>query len=659
MPELSGVVRVLAIATIATVGLIWVHVLPGVFGVLDRAVVPVVALGFAAVSLLVPAAPDNRTGYAPAPAASTGFERVTAAILGACVLAVSLAYMRQQLATPTDGIDALTIHLPDVGAWIQSGSFWHINQFVPDLAHGYYPNNGDVVLLSAVLPWHDDAFVRLALVPFAGLLAAAMYAIATELSAPRAVAAVFAATACAAPALLTPTLRDVMPDVVCLFGIAAGVLFMCRQAKSEDRAQLVLAGLALGIAFGAKWYGVSSVVAIAVVWGAATLAARRPIGAVIRRGLELGGAIAFAGGFWLLRNIVASGNPFFPAKVSLLGHTIFDAPFDTVRAKAGFTIADYAGDGRVIGDQILPGIEHALGWIPILVPAAGVAAVLFLWRRRTGAATDGRLAALSIGALLLGALYIVTPDSAAGPVGTAGLTSANARYLLPAICLAAPALAGGVALCPAWIRIGAVLAAAVVCLDALSHALPVSPTDAGTSLLLLAAVTGTAAICVPSSRRQMPRWALGLAPALALVAVVWLGYHEQQRFNATRYKGFDPVIDALVNAPGAEKVGLAGKWSLAGLSPVLPAFGDRYENRVSFIGPTRRGMLREFRGCRGFERALEAEQPDLLVIGRGFARLRRHLPQQRCARAAGLVPQTSSPRLLLYRARPTRGGASP
>ena len=51
---------------------------------------------------------------------------------------------------PSRDIDSLTFHLPNIGRWIQSGSIWRIDQFVPLQANGNYPHNGDLVFLSVV-----------------------------------------------------------------------------------------------------------------------------------------------------------------------------------------------------------------------------------------------------------------------------------------------------------------------------------------------------------------------------------------------------------------------------------------------------------------------------------------------------------------------------
>src|SRR5439155_23072383 len=105
---------------------------------------------------------------------------------------------------------------------------------------------------------------------------------------------------------------------------------------------LVAAGVGRGRAFGVQWYAVSSVLDVLSVGAGALLVARRPARVVLRDGAWLSALVLACGGFWILRNLVESGDPLFPARIAPFGITIFDAPPDRYRALAGFTIADYA-----------------------------------------------------------------------------------------------------------------------------------------------------------------------------------------------------------------------------------------------------------------------------------------------------------------------------
>ena len=120
----------------------------------------------------------------------------------------------------------------------------------------------------------------------------------------------------------------------------------------------MLAGLGLGLAFGTKWYAVWAVAIVLAVWAAGSLLERRGVRAVARDGAVLCGLVALAGGIWMLRNLIESGNPVFPVEVSPLGLTIFDAPRDTVRESAGFTLLHYVGDGGVWSEFIWPQLRR-------------------------------------------------------------------------------------------------------------------------------------------------------------------------------------------------------------------------------------------------------------------------------------------------------------
>ena len=106
--------------------------------------------------------------------------------------------------------------------------------------------------------------------------------------------------------------------------------------------------------------------------------------------------------------------------------------------------------------------------------------------------------------------------------------------------------------------------------------------------------------------------------------------------------------DAFSSAAGddGQSVGLAGLWDDAGISPVLPAFGPRYANRVSYVGRDDDDVLRRYTAEPEFAAALERGGYDLLVIGRGRPEA-PGVPELGWARAAGYEPVAESDRLVL------------
>jgi hypothetical protein len=141
--------------------------------------------------------------------------------------------------------------------------------------------------------------------------------------------------------------------------------------------------------------------------------------------------------------------------------------------------------------------------------------------------------------------------------------------------------------------------------------------------------------------------------AAALVVAVAGAAVTANRLDGRSYAAADPVLGWIdAHAPAGHRIGLAGIWSVSGVSPVLPAFGPRLRNRVEYAGPFVAHMLRRYRGQAPFTARLRSRRYDLLVVGRGHG----IPPEEGWARAAGFAPVVSSPRLALLRRR-ARGPA--
>jgi hypothetical protein len=146
------------------------------------------------------------------------------------------------------------------------------------------------------------------------------------------------------------------------------------------------------------------------------------------------------------------------------------------------------------------------------------------------------------------------------------------------------------------------------------------------------------------------RWVRVAAAMLLVLVAVGVGDELRRRAQADDYTRYDPVFAYIdQHAPPGTRIGLAGLWSLEGVSPAFPAYGPRMDNNVRYVGPFVRGTLHEY-GDRGkFQRAVRRGRYDLLVIGTGFA---RELPPSkvravRWARALGYHTVAGSSRLVL------------
>jgi hypothetical protein len=649
LAHLDSLETALASVVIAAAVLIGVHLVPLVLGILARATVIATAalvVGLAALVRLPPepAAPEQRPPRGAAPPSSRASWAMAALACG-FTAAAALANLGRWGGDEVIGDDPTSFHLPGIARWIQNGTLWQIDQFVPLLAQGNYPNNGDVVLLSTILPWHNDFLVRLPSVFFLALAAVAAFAVARELRAPHASALVAAAAVVSLPVVGFVTIPRALPDSIMWTTFACGVLFLLRHARTGRRADLVLAGAALGIAAGTKWYGVSSVPFVVAIWIVArVLAARRAssgggaAGAravsrlVLRDGVLVGG-LAFIGMLvWLVRNLALSGNPIFPLNVELFGVTIFAAPRDVIRDEVGFSIADYAGQPDVLGKVAIKIVE-GLGGVPILCAIALVVAVVLT--RRSGRAPEPRVVVLAAGAVVLALLYMLTPATALGLRGTPSLAHANTRYAIPALLLALPVLAwvAGRVRPLAGRALEALLTMSVL-FGAYDGYQVVGGRDIVAAAVALAALGAAAWLLWRLRERRTVLVAAAVAAALVGLAA---GDRMQDRINADRYGHFDRGLDALLRAaPGDKRVGLefATYWSLGDLSPVWPAFGTRIDNDVEFVGEFVDGFLTPYGDEASFRAALQRGRYDVLVIGRSDI-ARQNTPAQGWAIDAG------------------------
>ncbi len=634
LPSYAGVERLLAVAVLATALLIVMHLAPSLLGVLDRWVVGALALGVlaAAVSAAPRLPPPTPPDGEPEPAREGIVSRLAAVVaVGAVGVYIIAALVRSHGSLPTF-IDTVTFHVPAAVRWIQSGSIWQIDQFLPGQAQGYYPGNGNVVQLAAILPWSSEFAIRFANLPFYALTGLAAYACGRRLGAPWTSAAVAGAAVIAVPAVNSYIVDSPTPDAVMYATFATGVLFLLRHASTGARTDLLLAGLGLGIAFGSRWYGVSSVAVVVLVWlGAQTVARRWTRKLALDAGLMVA-TIALAGGIWLIRNWVEAGNPVFPVEVSVLGETIFSAPRDVVRELAGFSIADYFDDWDVLSDIVLPGIELQIGYLGLVLAAAALAAIAIALLR-TRVPSRGPVLALSIAAFALAAVYTITPYTALGLEGQPLELGANVRYLIPAMLVATPVLAWTLGRCG---RARPVLEAlvVVVALEALWPGVAVSATNLlGAVAAIGILVAGAYAIRGAWRRDRIAGLAAAGAAAVVVAAAL---YSTEERLLDDRYTGFTPTLDvALVQAPAGNEIGVAGAWPVTTLSPILALFGTDLDNEVEYVGEVRDGFLLPYESAGGFAAALDRGDYDLVMVGHNKPAAYAQLPEARWALDAG------------------------
>ena len=612
LPGLNGSARAVAVGLLTVSAVLISELVPLSLGILTRLTAPLTALALLGTVVVTTTRAPRQAARATAPSPTesgrmtlTQPSSVLAAIALLATATAWLAWLSVTVKTPVTSVDALNFHFPGVIRFIQSGSLWQSTQYIPDQAQGNYPQFGDLLLLSFVLPWHSLAFVRYAELPLLALAGLGVYALGRELRAPAPAAAIVAAAILAIRPTLGPALPDVLADTAFFAAWPAGLLFLIRHDRTGSTAELVLAGVGLGIAVGTNWYGLTDVPLGVLAW----LLIRRP---PWRELVTLAGVIALTGGIWLIRNLVLTGNPVFDYAVHLAGVTIFAAPPSALRATVGFTLAHYLTDFSVVRHYIWPAFRGDFGITSAMIVIGAIGAAL----RR-----DRRVLVLAAAGLLCAVAYAITPYSALGLSGRPILIDANTRYGVPALLAAAPLLAVALTRLGRW-RPVAELVLLVALLDDLHRYLAVSTGReiATAAVLVIAAVAVEVARPSASRRWATRRRTIVLVPAaVAALVVAGIAYHEERALAVATYNPGDPTVAwVLAHAPAGTRIGITGAWTAQGLEPVAPLFGPRLDNTVEYVGRFEQHRLTAFTTRRRFVASLNRGRFALLEIGTGF-----------------------------------------
>lgn len=625
LPGLLGTPRVLAFGLIAIGALVGFHLIPGSVGLLSREAVAVTALALTATAwrLVSRRVAEQRPALEPAREESANPAPPSLVIAGVAVAAVTVvslaAFARLATDAPTH-VDALSFGLPGVAEWIRTGSLLEAGSFFPLFQVRTYPNTGDVLYLAGILPFGNDAFLRFTTLPLLALTGLGIYTLAREFGASGPSSALVAALVISMPAVAQPTLTNIKPDVFMYATFSCGLAFLTRHARTKQRSDLLLAGLGIGLAFGSRWYGISAAVVVLTVWVLASLIARRPLRQVARGGAILAATVLAVGGYWLIRNAVLTGNPIYPAHVSLLGVTLFDAPRDVITEKLGFSVAERLGEPGFISNHVWPGLRAQFSLAGLLLVAGAAAGLVSAIVRRRHRPSAGPALAMGAIALLLAGTYAVTPAGAQGfpDQPFPGIVGETARWLVPAL-LAGAGVAGWALAQTGRLRRFAEAAMAIGVLFSLNRSYDVGAGDLVAVGSALTVLLGAVGLCIRPPvalfRPTRKRPAL-VAAAAVLLALVAAGYVDQRRYNYERFAGASPVSDwILANASNGHEIGFAGGWQ-AGYVPIYAAFGPDYGNAVEYVGQEVEGQVREYRHRDAFLAALRRGGYDLLVVGR-------------------------------------------
>ena len=285
---------------------------------------------------------------------------VLALLAAATVLAEWGALSIQSYNVGIRGFDSLWYHLPWAASFAQTGNVVSLRFTDVEYLTPFYPATAEMLHgLGIVLLGRDTLSPGFNLVWLALTLLAA-YCIGR----PRGVGA---ATLLGAALAMATTMMDYSQagaaanDVVAVFFLLAAVALL--MTAPEQRAALVLAAVAAGLAVGVKLTVLAPVLALTI--GVVAIAPRGRRRATA--GLWLGPLI-LAGGFWYARNLIAVGNPI--PWTSLRG--VLPTPAPALQQHTGFSVAHYLGSiGSLWSRFFEPALASGLGrwWWAVLAAA--------------------------------------------------------------------------------------------------------------------------------------------------------------------------------------------------------------------------------------------------------------------------------------------------
>jgi 4-amino-4-deoxy-L-arabinose transferase-like glycosyltransferase len=360
--------------------------------------------------------------------------------------------------------DTLSYHLHVPATWIADRRLQIVPAVFGDPSSAYAPSNLELWFAFLMAPLHSDCLAGSGQLPFAALAALAIVAAVREAGGRRS-----AALAAALVFLVIPEVwqqaRTAMTDLGLAALLLASLPFSLRIARQGREGDVLTAATALGLAVGTKYVGLPLSLPFALVAVISARSARRRG----RLALAATALVLATGGFWYLRNTLATGNPFYPvATLGLPGLTdrpamrawIYHLPIGQLGALGEMLAA--AGLGFVLAAAVVVLwrrllLEGALLlaltgifwlWIPyqesrFLFPAFGVAAVA-IGRARTPASLDWRLALVMVGLVEYSTpeRWLLVPIGALGAAAAAGWRHLPARMRRPPRSMQVVGLAG-------------------------------------------------------------------------------------------------------------------------------------------------------------------------------------------------------------------------
>ncbi|MFQ5417300.1 MAG: hypothetical protein ACE5FL_09670 [Myxococcota bacterium] len=255
-------------------------------------------------------------------------DRHRPSLLGVVLMLVVLFALWRGLTHADYDYDVLTYHLTFPARWFQDGAMTLIPTWCGDPAPAYAPLATELYYAGLILPLGDDTLARCGQLPFWLLMLCAVHALTGELRLRRA-----ARNGTVLAVALLPSLAGqaatAMVDVAFAAHLAAVVCFalrLVRRVKPADAAGLALAG---GLLLGTKYLAIVFLVAFLPVLAWVKWRCLRVFRARLAKPAVVAALLLayWIGGYWYVRNFVATGNPFYPFRLAVGRTVLFDGAY--------------------------------------------------------------------------------------------------------------------------------------------------------------------------------------------------------------------------------------------------------------------------------------------------------------------------------------------
>jgi hypothetical protein len=537
-----------------------------------------------------------------------GEQRKVGGLSAAIAVVVVVAQWLVQTANALGGgmfnFDTLWYHMPFAARFAETGSVTAIQFTQADPFVAYYPANSELFHALGIVALHNDFLSPVINLMWLAIALLAAWCIGARWGIQR-LTLTAGALVMSLPVLSTTQPGEAFNDIVGLATLLAAVALV--SGGGDDMFQLVVAGLALGIAVGTKYTFIIPAAAMiaGIAWRAPRAQRTRTFGA-------LTAPLAVTGGWWYLRDLIAVGNPLglrirlgplqLPGPVSALANALQQTVISEIRHLS------------LWGSRFAPGLDHALGPLWPLLLIAYLGAVI----AGVALTADTTVRVLAVTAALAGVSYMFFPTGASALQQGTTLFEVNLRYAMPALALAIvliPILASLRA--PSLLPILGPAFLLVLVASQLEHAL--WPTQTARHLVFLLGTT-TAATVAWNVRRMRPTRLAIAVPVAASILLVGAGatFAVQRHYFARRY---------LLNEPNAAGLGAIYRWAqtvshariaLYGTLEQYPLYGARDTNQVDYLGVrTPAGGFRPIANCRSWRTTISTGRYQYLVLTPG------------------------------------------